>query len=155
VDAPSHYEADFATSIGIFGASVIYFDLDHFKQLNTRFTEPIVDRSILIPLNEMVRDVTIGRGFAYAEGGDEFLILLPNTPGELAVPFVELLLATLRRQQFTVGHDHVSVTASAGLAMSMVAVESQLCRDRAALAKQKAKDAGRDRYESFSERHAD
>jgi diguanylate cyclase (GGDEF)-like protein len=141
-----HYEGDFRQGIGMLGAAVVFFDLDNFKAINNQFTEPIVDRELLTDLNKLVAALTEGRGFAYAEGGDEFLILLPNTNVKLAEAFVQELLAKLRAKRFIVNGEPVTVTASAGIAWSLDSDKAQACLDAAALAKKAAKDQGRDRY---------
>jgi diguanylate cyclase (GGDEF)-like protein len=141
-----HYDEDYRLGIGMLGVAVIYFDLDHFKAINTRFTEPIVDRELLTDLNRLVAALVEGRGFAYAEGGDEFLILLPNTSLKIAEVFVQELLDALRVRTFIVQGDEVKVTASAGIAWSKDPKEAQSCIDAAALAKRAAKDGGRDQY---------
>lgn len=58
--------------------SVVLFDLDHFKQINDRFGHPEGDRILsevgaLLKAHTRVGDI-IGR-----YGGDEFLLLLPDT----------------------------------------------------------------------------
>lgn len=141
-----HYDADYRLGIGMLGVAVIYFDLDHFKAINTKFTEPVVDRELLIQLNQLVADLVEGRGFGYAEGGDEFLILLKNTSLKIAEVFVQELLEALREKTFVVQGEEVKVTASAGIAWSKAPDGAQACLDAAALAKKAAKEGGRDRY---------
>tara|TARA_R110002073_G_C9440723_1_gene577359 strand:- start:842 stop:1714 length:873 start_codon:yes stop_codon:yes gene_type:complete len=142
----NHYESDFKAGVGALGIVVVFFDLDNFKEFNTRFSEPVVDREILPELQKLILALMEGRGYAYAEGGDEFVITLPNTNIELATPFVEVLLEALRDTEFSVNDELVTVTASAGIAWTEVPTEWQACRDAAAIAKQRAKTEGRDRY---------
>jgi hypothetical protein len=40
LDSPSHDAEDLRSSVGKLGVSVIFFDLDHFKQLNTGSPSP-------------------------------------------------------------------------------------------------------------------
>lgn len=141
-----HYDEDYRLGIGMLGVAVIYFDLDHFKAINTKFTEPVVDRELLIELNQLVAALVEGHGFGYAEGGDEFLILLKNTSLKIAEVFVQELLEALRAKTFVVQCEEVKVTASAGIAWSKDPDGAQVCLDAAALAKKAAKDGGRDRY---------
>jgi len=146
LDSPSLYAADFKQSVGHLGVSVIYFDLDNFKSINTRFSEPVIDRTLLTSLNQLVAALAAGRGIAYAEGGDEFIVLLPNTSLRIAEAFVLDLLDVIRAATFDVDGTTVQVTASAGLAWSTNPEDAQLCREVAARAKQDAKTTGRDRY---------
>lgn len=146
LDSPSHYAEDFRSSVGKLGVSVIFFDLDHFKQLNTRFSEPVIDRALLKDLNKLIAELADKRGFAYAEGGDEFIVMLPNTNAAQAEAFAVVLLDAIRAATFHVDGEPIRVTASAGIASATDPEVGQACREAAAKAKQKAKDDGRNRY---------
>lgn len=141
-----HYEADFKAGVGALGIAVVYFDLDKFKDINTRFTETVVDRTILPEIQTLIAALVDARGFAYGEGGDEFVVTLPNTSANLAVAFVEVLLEEIRSAEFVVSEERVTVTASAGIACADSPDEWESCRDAASKAKQAAKDAGRNTY---------
>ncbi len=86
------------------------------------------------------------RGFAYAEGGDEFIVMLPNTNAAEAEVFAVVLLDAVRAATFRVDGEPIRVTASAGIASATDPEAGQVCREAAAKAKQKAKDDGRNRY---------
>lgn len=141
-----HYESDFKAGIGVLGVSVIFGDLDDFKAMNTRFGNPVVDDGLLIPLQGLIRALVEGRGFVYAEGGDEFAITLPNTNSVLAEAFLEELLRQIRAATFEMKGEQVTVTASAGIASSRSPEDWKACREAAALANNAAKKAGKDRY---------
>jgi diguanylate cyclase (GGDEF)-like protein len=145
LDSPKQYDLDFKPSVGLLGVSVIYFDLDDFKKLNTSFTEPVIDRTLLPKLQRLIAALVVHRGYAYAEGGDEFIIMLPNTNTALAEAFATVLLERIRSTTFMVEADTVNVTASAGIASSMNADDAQVCREGASAAKREAKQQGKDR----------
>lgn len=146
LDSPKQYDLDFPHSIGMLGVAVIYFDLDDFKTLNTRFTEPVIDRTLLPELQRMIAALVVNRGYAYAEGGDEFIIMLPNTNAALASAFAAELLERIRSTRFDVDGDEVKVTASAGIAVGAIAGQAQACRESASAAKRDAKEQGKDRF---------
>ncbi|HUJ58479.1 MAG TPA: GGDEF domain-containing protein [Kofleriaceae bacterium] len=146
LDPPSLYADDFKSSVGILGVAVLFFDLDHFEALNTRFSEPVIDRTLLLELNQLVAELVAWRGMAYAEGGDEFVVLLPNTNAPLAAAFTKVLLHRIRSAAFSIDGHPLTVTASAGIATSTDPDGGQACREAAARAMRQAKDAGRDRY---------
>jgi diguanylate cyclase (GGDEF)-like protein len=146
LDSPRQYDVDFNPSVGLLGVSVIYFDLDDFKQLNTRFTEPVIDKTLLPELQRVIAALVVDRGYAYAEGGDEFIIMLPNTNTALAEVFASVLLEQIRSTTFSVDSEAVKITATAGVASSMNADDAQACRDAASVAKREAKQQGKDRY---------
>lgn len=145
LDAPKQYDDDFARCIGHLGIAVIYFDLDDFKALNTKFTETVIDRTILPDLQRLIAALVQDHGYAYAEGGDEFIVLLPNTNTALAEAFATVLLHQIRSASFAVGTETVRVTASAGVSASLNAADAQACRDAASAAKREAKQTGKDR----------
>jgi diguanylate cyclase (GGDEF)-like protein len=146
LDSPKQYDADFGPSVGALGVAVIYFDLDDFKALNTRFTEPVIDKTLLPELQRLIAGLVEDRGYAYAEGGDEFIVMLPNTNTTLAEAFASVLLDRIRSTIFKIGDEAVSVTASAGIAASTKGDDSQACREAASAAKRDAKQQGKDRY---------
>jgi len=122
--------------------AIIFLDIDHFKALNTKFTETTVDEAILGPFQQLLVRICSGRGEAYRHGGDEFLVLLRNCGLREAGEFAERLRTTLAEASFPVGEEAVRVTISAGAASWPA--HGDLYRDvlRAAnVAKAKAKEA--------------
>lgn len=68
--------------------SVIFFDIDNFKSFNTEYGETRVDRDVLTPLMRVLYAQTYFRGHVYRHGGDEFIVLLPNTDTKKSVQFM-------------------------------------------------------------------
>lgn len=99
--------------------TVVYFDIDHFKALNTKYTETIVDHAILRPFQQQLRDICDSRGEAYRHGGDEFIVLLRNCGPEEGAAFAERLRRRLGEALFEVRNETVGVTVSIGVATSM------------------------------------
>nr|WP_255633124.1 GGDEF domain-containing protein [Demequina sp. TTPB684] len=106
---------DAISAPGRAGYSVAIADLDHFKTLNDTYGHQCGDM-ILAHLADLlkarVRTVdTVGRW-----GGEEFIVVLPNTMLEHAVRLMERLRVAVESQHFQCGdHDH-SVTISIGVA---------------------------------------
>lgn len=121
--------------------SVILLDVDRFKSINDRFGHDAGDevlRGIARVLQQGARlsDV-IGRW-----GGEEFLVICPDTPLANAAVLAERLAASLRESAFDkVGH----VTASFGVAEAAAHDKLREPIDRADRALYEAKAAGRDR----------
>lgn len=75
--------------------AVAFIDIDDFKAKNTLLTETVVDLKVLPPFMELLESFVFARGHAYRFGGDEYVLLLPNTERALAIQlFKELALRT-------------------------------------------------------------
>lgn len=95
--------------------SLMILDLDHFKGVNDRFGHPFGDRVLrhLAGLgSENLRQTDL---FARV-GGEEFVVLLPETPANAAAALGERLRAALRDQPLHQGEMAVPVTISIGIA---------------------------------------
>lgn len=95
---------------------------------------------MLPELQRLNADLVLDRGYAYAGGGDEFIIMLPNTDTPLAEAFATMLLERIRSTTFMVETDAVNVTASAGIASSTNDDDAHVCREAASAAKRSSKE---------------
>lgn len=93
--------------------SVIFFDIDHFKRVNDEYGHLIGD-SVLVRLASLVGK-RIRRSDVLARwGGEEFIVLLPNTPLAEATEVAEMLRSRIETEPFeTVG----TLTCSFGVAV--------------------------------------
>ncbi len=76
--------------------SVAYVDIDDFKQFNSEFSEPIVDRDVLPRFMSSLEAHLYSHGSAYRYGGDEYAILLPNMSGSQATGVLTDFQVTLQ-----------------------------------------------------------
>jgi diguanylate cyclase (GGDEF)-like protein len=125
--------------------SIIILDVDHFKRVNDTWGHEAGDhvlREACRVLKSALRSVDIlGR-----HGGEEFAILLLETPPAQAVGVAERLRALVAEQRMKVAGDaEVSLTVSIGLAGATRGSEEDidLLIRRADAAMYKAKEAGR------------
>ena len=126
--------------------SIVMIDIDHFKQFNDTYGHATGDRvlqAVAAILQEAVRTTdTCAR-----HGGEEFTLLLPNTPGDNAMFMANRVRRTLGETRFTgLGLPReAAITISAGVATcprDATTVEELLeLADRALY---RAKAAGRD-----------
>lgn len=92
--------------------SIAMVDIDHFKQINDTFGHPVGDR-VLAEFADCVREM-LRRSDSFTRwGGEEFVILMPNTPLGAARLAAERVRAHLEAHRFA---DVPVVTASFGVA---------------------------------------
>jgi diguanylate cyclase (GGDEF)-like protein len=99
-----------------YGIGVIFLDIDNFKQINSRFTETVVDRTILPAFQRLVRVLCLHRATVYRHGGEELLVLLPNHALKETVSFAERLRGAIEAHPFEADGEIVRVTTSVGVA---------------------------------------
>jgi diguanylate cyclase (GGDEF)-like protein len=120
--------------------SLILLDVDCFKAYNDRFGHPAGDQA-LEQLGRLLKMTARETDFLARYGGDEFVLLLPNTGLSGALALSERLRAVLHATEWPKG----TVTASFGIATRSPAITSPpellAQADRALYA---AKQAGRD-----------
>jgi len=127
--------------------SISILDLDHFKNINDTYGHTSGDealRSVSARLREHIRHPdTIGR-----YGGEEFLIVLPNSELNAAAEQASRLCQQIRLLTIEVNEYAFSVTISMGIAQFRVGQENwEQFLHRADEALYKAKANGRDRWE--------
>jgi diguanylate cyclase (GGDEF)-like protein len=125
-------------------------DLDHFKSINDRFGHAVGDQ-FLQRLAIAMRTALHSREVFGRYGGEEFLVLFPDTTLEQARQAAERLRSTLRDQPMRIDDEDVMVTLSFGLSSyeSGDVLFDQVAR-RADIALYVAKTQGRDRVEIFN-----
>ncbi|HEX2202826.1 MAG TPA: diguanylate cyclase, partial [Longimicrobium sp.] len=124
--------------------TVVMADLDHFKEVNDRFSHAAGD-AVLRALGRLLRERTRGIDVVGRYGGEEFVLLLVETPPEKAERFCEKLRAAVEAHDWDAVHPGVRVTMSLGLSGDL-SVESPEALLAAADAKlYEAKRAGRNR----------
>lgn len=123
--------------------SVIFLDVDHFKNINDTYGHAIGDQ-VLIELARLLRRDTYSGEIVGRYGGEEFVILCPSTDLHTAVRRAERLRSAIHL--IRIGNlELLRVTASFGVAQLEPgdSVESLLRRADQAL--YQAKQSGRDR----------
>jgi len=123
--------------------SLIMFDLDHFKDVNDRYGHLCGD-AVLAAVGKRMREVLRGSDLKCRYGGEEFLVLLPETPLHGARRVADTLRREIADRPIPWAGEGLTVTASFGLAQTMpgeVNVEAVIGRADQAL--YRAKDDGR------------
>lgn len=78
---------------------LIMADIDHFKQLNDQFGHPLGDK-VLKTVAELIDKVIRPTDMLFRYGGEEFVVVLPQTSLEEGVEVAERLRRTLAEHDF-------------------------------------------------------
>lgn len=128
------------------GFAVAIMDVDHFKAVNDAHGHETGD-SVLQVIAQAVESGVRRYDHCGRWGGEEFLMLLPETPLEAARAIVERIRQAIADIDH-VGEVRVSLTASFGLAEHRDGEDFSATVNRADQALYAAKAAGRNRVES-------
>lgn len=123
--------------------SIVILDIDHFKRVNDDLGHLAGDRT-LQAFAGVVRDSVRGTDTVGRWGGEEFLVLCPETTGEEGVQLAERLRVAIGGTPFEGGRRH---TLSAGVATFCAGDSVDALLHRADTALYRAKNGGRDRVE--------
>jgi len=130
---------------------LLVMDLDNFKKINDRHGHQVGDMALLSftrTCTRYLREVDIlGRS-----GGDEFLVILPETNAVQAMVVAEKLQKALRTATLVTGDGEIAITASIGVAarpqQDLTGAETMLRADQACY---QAKKSGRNCIRIFAE----
>lgn len=97
--------------------SVILLDLDNFKEVNDTYGHLMGDK-LLTLLGKVIRDQVRGADVAARYGGDEFAIILPDTPRDAAEATARKLVNAIRSGTTNAGGmgEGLALSASFGVA---------------------------------------
>ena len=99
--------------------SVILIDIDHFKKINDTHGHLVGDNVLQI-VAHTIRDGIKGQDIAVRYGGEEFVVLLPNTPLAGGVALADKIRTLFENQTWrtrTTGQAIGKITISAGVAV--------------------------------------
>ena len=123
--------------------SLIMFDLDHFKDVNDRHGHLCGD-AVLAAVGKRMKEVLRGSDLRCRYGGEEFLVLLPETPLHGARRVADTLRREIAERPMPWSGEALTITASFGIAQTMPGeVNVQAVIARADQALYRAKDDGR------------
>jgi len=97
--------------------SMVWLDIDQFKSINDRYGHHIGDEVISVLAdrcrNNLKKRDLVGR--YGGEGGDELIILLPDTTLEAAIEIAERLRVVIMKSPIATHEDKIDVTVSQGV----------------------------------------
>lgn len=123
--------------------SVLMMDIDHFKQINDQYGHQVGD-AVLVKISDIIRKNIRETDIAGRYGGEEFLIIFPETAHKYALNTAKRIADAIKAHEYPEGF---RVTVSGGVAgwtgedtIGLVKVADDLLY--------KAKNSGRDRIET-------
>jgi len=117
-------------------------DLDHFKRINDNYGHLAGDKVLKI-IASVLRKRLRGTDFIARFGGEEFVLLMPDTAPTAGAKLLEKLRASIEACPFHFKGEPVTITISMGLTAFKPGEHSDLVLKRADQALYRAKHAGR------------
>ncbi len=124
--------------------SLAILDLDHFKAVNDRFGHQAGDQ-VLMRVAALLLGGMRSQDVVVRTGGEEFLLLMPQTDGNAAAAACERLRRTIRGEPWEQIAPGMTLTASAGVATADDASDLDALTELADRRLYEAKRTGRDR----------
>ena len=133
-----------ATAPGAGPFSLAMLDLDHFKDINDRFGHQAGDQ-VLMRVAALLLGGVRGQDVVIRTGGEEFMLLMPDTDAGAASGACERLRTAIREESWDHIAGDLTITASFGLATAADAPDLTAMAEIADQRLYAAKRAGRDR----------
>jgi diguanylate cyclase (GGDEF)-like protein len=130
--------------------SLLMLDIDNFKIINDTYGHHGGDAA-LVKISQVLRATTRQSDFQSRFGGEEFVLVLPDTDHQRALQAAEKIMGEIRSSVFSVTNGHFSLTVSIGVSSTTIhgyANANQMIED-ADHALYAAKRNGKDRAELF------
>jgi len=124
--------------------SLLFLDLDHFKQVNDNYGHAIGD-AVLQQVSRIIQQSIRGSDQFFRYGGEEFAIILPQTSKKRAAHLAERLRQHLADHSLDLNGQHLRVTISIGVSALKGKMTPEDLLQRADDSLYRAKQAGRNR----------
>lgn len=125
--------------------SLIMMDIDHFKGINDAYGHTMGDR-VLETLSDAIRHIARSNDIAARWGGEEFVILLPETDMVQAEKMAERLREFIQSSEIDLEEHKLNITASFGVSTLTTGIQSiDTLITKADSALYQAKQEGRNR----------
>jgi two-component system cell cycle response regulator len=138
--------------IGSQPLSIMSADIDHFKSVNDTYGHDAGDE-VLQEFADRLRTNLRPMDVICRPGGEEFVVIMPDTTGDLACAAAERVRRAIASEPFVInnGARQINITVSCGIAQLNGANDTMAdLMKRADLALYQAKSGGRNRVESLA-----
>jgi diguanylate cyclase (GGDEF)-like protein len=130
---------------------ILLIDLDHFKNINDAYGHDAGDEA-LVAVAGCLRNSTRSQDLISRWGGEEFMVLLPDTDLKGGLAAAEKIRSNVARKSFTAGGINLELTLSAGVAAYSAEQTLDDCIKAADTALYQAKNEGRNRVSAFDKK---
>ena len=124
--------------------SMAVWDIDFFKKINDTYGHKSGDKALSI-IAKLLSQHCREADFVARVGGEEFVMLLPETGGGTALMVVDKLRGIIEKSGFNASGDRVTITLSCGLTEYVEGDDNESLFVRADGALYQAKQSGRNR----------
>jgi diguanylate cyclase (GGDEF)-like protein len=121
--------------------AIAFLDIDHFKSFNEKYTETLIDRNLLPRLMQTMEAHVYHHGYAYRQGGDEYLILLPSVSKRLAIAFLDELRCKIAELEYPEIKEKTTMSIGLCIAEPDCPLTDRELLERANQAKKEAKQS--------------
>ncbi|MEW5772493.1 MAG: GGDEF domain-containing protein [Thermodesulfobacteriota bacterium] len=121
---------------------VLFVDIDHFKKVNDAWGHHVGDQVLRMVAQTLAHGLR-GLDVACRWGGEEFVLLVPNTTAEALLGMGERLRMLVENSWLDHGEERITATASFGGAVSRPGESAPDVVDRADRQVYRSKEAGR------------
>lgn len=122
--------------------SLIIWDIDRFKNINDSYGHKAGDKVLLL-ISKQLSDHSRATDFISRFGGEEFIMLLPNTNSQSALTLANQLRQAIEKTGFNANGGAVSITISCGVTEFTLNDTEESVFERADQALYQAKEQGR------------
>jgi len=125
--------------------TILLINIDDFKKVNDTHGYNTGD-DVLVEIARVLKSCVRNEDICARWGGEEFLILLPETAVENSLPVANKILEAMSRTEFKANKPGIHITVSIGVCEHIPAQTVQECIARVHQALLLAKRAGKNRY---------
>jgi len=122
--------------------SIIFFDIDHFKEVNDNYGHECGDIALTSAAN-CIKDAVRGSDIVFRYGGEEFVIILNDTGIEGAQVIADRIRTNIENHTISYGMEIIKLTASLGISTLRESDDCDSVIQRADNAMYCAKEKGR------------
>jgi diguanylate cyclase (GGDEF)-like protein len=134
----------------LFPISLIICDIDRFKMVNDSYGHSIGDKAI-VTLAEVIKSEAREVDIVARHGGEEFIVLLPQTEESGAYKLAERIRSRIEQTNIETEKGHLTISASFGVIQTDGVGDLQSHIKKADVALYNAKEMGRNNVQVYNE----